>query len=62
MTAFPTERDPLIDKSNAKTTQPQKYPGPLEISKSNRYGILAAVWMATFLSVRESYLGPGSDL
>ena len=26
-------------------------PGPLEISRSNRYAILAGIWMATFLSV-----------
>jgi hypothetical protein len=28
--------------------------GPLEISRSTRYGILAGLWIATFLSV--SYL------
>ena len=26
-------------------------PGPLEISRSNRYAILAGIWTATFLSV-----------
>ena len=26
-------------------------PGPLEITRSTRYGILAGLWMATFLSV-----------
>ena len=25
--------------------------GPLEISRSNRYGILAGLWIATFFSV-----------
>ena len=25
--------------------------GPLEISRSNRYSILAGIWVATFLSV-----------
>ena len=29
-------------------------PGPLEISRSNRYAILAGIWIATFLSVSRS--------
>ncbi|KAJ7142080.1 vacuolar amino acid permease [Mycena crocata] len=60
--AAPTERDPLIKKpvihhvharSNAEGTEsapdPKRRLGPLEISARNRRGILAGVWMATFL-------------
>ncbi|TFK45918.1 vacuolar amino acid permease [Heliocybe sulcata] len=62
----PTERDPLIKNAqlqqslpgsaaapppNAQPDTPSKHPGPLEISRSTRYGILAGIWMATFLSV-----------
>lgn len=52
----PTEADPLIPHehpenlhTNGKITKHR--PGPLELSRSARYGILAGVWSATFLSV-----------
>ncbi|KZT18906.1 MFS general substrate transporter [Neolentinus lepideus HHB14362 ss-1] len=61
----PTERDPLIKNAqlqqslhgsavaplpDAQPEVPSKHPGPLEISRSTRYGILAGIWIATFLS------------
>ncbi|KAJ7932767.1 vacuolar amino acid permease [Mycena leptocephala] len=65
MANFQTEHDPLINRpQNAKpTTRAQignspQGPGPLEISKSNRYGILAGIWMATFLGALNSTLVP----
>ncbi len=42
------EHQPLLVRSFDLKKQP---PGPRDISRSNRYGILAGVWMATFLSV-----------
>ena len=33
--------------------------GPLEISRRTRWGILAGIWSATFLSVRLLLLCPG---
>lgn len=61
MAKQPTERDPLITLAepaehqsrdiNGKLSEPRRL-GPLEISKSTRYGILAGIWTATFLSVR----------
>lgn len=39
-----TERVALVQGVKAR-------PGPLDISKRNRYAILAGVWTATFLSV-----------
>ena len=51
----PTERDPLIKNARLSQTAPvtraQHKNGPLEISRSRRYGILAGIWSATFLSV-----------
>ncbi|KAJ7856901.1 major facilitator superfamily domain-containing protein [Mycena leptocephala] len=62
--AEPTERDPLIKKplavvqvnvtaesalSDRDDTVKQGQLGPLEISASNRRGILAGIWMASFL-------------
>lgn len=56
-----TERDPLLrspdtngqygdgDQSN-KDAAPT--PGPLELPRSAHIGILAGIWLATFLSVR----------
>ncbi|KAK0229165.1 major facilitator superfamily domain-containing protein [Armillaria nabsnona] len=45
-----TERDPLLP-TNVDETSEEKHPlGPLEISPSTRYGILAGIWAATFLS------------
>ncbi|KAG7453193.1 MFS general substrate transporter [Guyanagaster necrorhizus] len=50
MTTELTERDPLLPKDVDKTSE-EKHPlGPLEISPSTRYGILAGIWTATFLS------------
>ncbi|KAJ7041916.1 vacuolar amino acid permease [Mycena alexandri] len=49
-----TETDPLLHKArNAQPTESKvKGPaGPLEMSKSDQYAILAGVWMATFLGV-----------
>lgn len=53
-----TERDPLL-ASQPQGTQnghsvdghEKQGPGPRDISKSTRYGILAGIWAATFLSV-----------
>lgn len=53
-----TERDPLLAARNDIGTRkpPTNEPlGPLEISKSTRYGILAGIWMSTFLSVSLSF-------
>ena len=62
MSPVPSERDPLIPRRGSQTTgngeqQPTgkrvetRRPGPLEISKSTRYGILAGLWSANFLAV-----------
>ena len=61
-----SERDPLLlqDSNNDSGQQLQHGKsqkvvgrvvpvGPLEISRSTRYGILAGLWIATFLSVSE---------
>ncbi len=60
----PGERDPLLQVHSVQarsTTEvvatvnqgedPSKY-GPMDISRTTRYGILAGIWAATFLSVR----------
>lgn len=48
----PNERDPLLQAENGRSSHaPSKIPGPLEISKSTRHGILAGIWVATFLTV-----------
>ncbi|KAJ7232027.1 vacuolar amino acid permease [Mycena haematopus] len=51
--AEPTERDPLIKHSVVQTSTGEpgvKHRlGPLEISASNRRGILLGIWLATFL-------------
>ena len=31
-------------------------PGPLEISSASRHGILAGIWLAQFLSVRDFFI------
>ncbi|KAJ6509153.1 vacuolar amino acid permease [Mycena vitilis] len=55
MTSGPTERDPLIKKVAAEVNEEDAHSssvkrlGPLEITASNRRGILAGIWMATFL-------------
>lgn len=49
-----TERDPLLpatDTSLRTQDQSRSPVGPLEISQSTRYTILAGIWSATFLSV-----------
>ncbi|KAJ7612093.1 vacuolar amino acid permease [Roridomyces roridus] len=51
MASSPTERDLLLNK-------PVKSLGPLEISKSNRYGILTGIWLATFLGSLNATLVP----
>ncbi|KAJ6567003.1 vacuolar amino acid permease [Mycena capillaripes] len=64
MTTPPTEHDPLIPRNAKALTTPAqivKEPhslGPMEISKSNRCGILAGIWMATFLGALNSTLVP----
>lgn len=59
--AEPTERDPLLQSTatypdlppaDGAISQKIKKPlGPLEISKSTRWGILAGIWTANFLAV-----------
>jgi hypothetical protein len=57
-----TEQTPLLQaaatKAKAYTDSQQrnndidnKKPGPLELSRSTRYGILLGLWIANFLSV-----------
>ena len=55
-----SERDPLLQHpardsdqqdDGRKGVQGGRALGPLEISRSTRHGILAGLWMATFLSV-----------
>jgi hypothetical protein len=47
--SMPTnERQPLLEGSSSSKKHAQ---GPQDISRSNRFGILAGVWMATFLAV-----------
>ena len=56
-----SERDPLLHSdlgSLSSTTIAKQRPGPLEISKSTRTGILAGIWVATFLFVRHPWLAP----
>ncbi|KAJ8595827.1 MFS general substrate transporter [Rhizopogon salebrosus TDB-379] len=46
-----TERDPLlVNESGGVGHSKHRHPGPLEISTSARYGILAGLWSANFLS------------
>ena len=48
------EQDPLLlENGDGPRKDPSKryQAGPLEISKTTRYGILAGIWTATFLSV-----------
>ena len=53
------ERAPLLqDRDSGRQSQQgegqiciDRALGPLEISRTTRYGILAGLWMATFLSV-----------
>ena len=62
-----SERDPLLLQDSNDSGQQLQHAsgkgqkvvgrvvpvGPLEISRSTRYGILAGLWIATFLSVSE---------
>ena len=59
------EREPLLREANEAALPPgapavpvletvkdvKVRPGPLDISRTNRYAILAGIWTATFLSV-----------
>ncbi|KAM5542022.1 hypothetical protein V8D89_004332 [Ganoderma adspersum] len=50
---MPSERDPLLPQAESPKPDLSKRPGglgPMEISRSTRYGILAGIWTATFLS------------
>lgn len=49
-----SERDPLIPRTaSPEPAENKKFTkvGPLEISPTTRYGILAGIWVGTFLSV-----------
>lgn len=52
-----SERDPLLQHHEQQQGEGysrkgvNRAPGPLDISRSTRYGILAGLWMGTFLSV-----------
>ncbi|KAI0713744.1 MFS general substrate transporter [Earliella scabrosa] len=49
-----SERDPLIPRAESSARIDPKRPrklGPMEISRTTRYGILAGIWVGTFLSV-----------
>ncbi|KAI0628852.1 vacuolar amino acid permease [Trametes polyzona] len=51
--AIPSERDPLLARTPSTDPIHQKRMsrvGPMEISRGTRYGILAGIWAATFLS------------
>ncbi|KAI0062144.1 MFS general substrate transporter [Artomyces pyxidatus] len=57
---MPSERAPLLENGDSRScsappAQNHK-PGPMEISRSTRYGILAGIWVANFLSVRPATL------
>ncbi|KAJ7500461.1 major facilitator superfamily domain-containing protein [Mycena galericulata] len=61
----PTERDPLLRVSNpvdVENAQPdvnlKRRLGPLEISAPNRRGILAGIWLGTFLASLNQSLVP----
>ncbi|KAI0355184.1 vacuolar amino acid permease [Trametes cingulata] len=50
---MPSERDPLLARTSSPKPMAHKRLsriGPMEISKTTRYGILAGIWTATFLS------------
>lgn len=47
----PNEREPLLQAENGHTDGRGTSPGPMEISRSTRHGILAGIWVATFLTV-----------
>ncbi|KAF8061811.1 vacuolar amino acid permease [Lyophyllum atratum] len=63
MSTRPSETDPLLSRQVSADLVRQEVPrkaqvGPLEISRSTRYGILAGIWSATFLSALNSTLVP----
>ena len=56
-----TERDALLRSSNTNgqygagdesNKDAARTPGPLELPRNTRIGILAGIWLGTFLSVR----------
>lgn len=57
MSALQNERTPLLGNSNDRPTitsianEVDAEPGPREIASSTRYGILAGVFLGTFLAV-----------
>ncbi|KAF5387165.1 hypothetical protein D9615_002098 [Tricholomella constricta] len=58
-----SETEPLLSRQASTRLDGQEVPrkarvGPLEISRSTRYGILAGIWSATFLSALNSTLVP----
>ncbi|KAJ6462695.1 major facilitator superfamily domain-containing protein [Mycena vulgaris] len=63
MAHSPTERDPLIRKPSVQANveiaqvRPRRL-GPLEISASNRRGILAGIWLGNFLEALNLSLVP----
>ena len=64
MSPNPSESDPLIARTRTRasngegllTHDESRPPGPLEISRTTRYGILAGMWLANFLAVCPAYL------
>ncbi|KAF5311427.1 hypothetical protein D9611_011587 [Ephemerocybe angulata] len=69
MASKPSERDPLLprrvsgdedapDSETGKKAVKKGPLGPLEIPRSTRYGILAGIWTATFLSALNQTLVP----
>ena len=53
MSSNHSERDPLIARTctQASNGVESHRPGPLDISRTTRYGILAGIWSANFLAV-----------
>lgn len=54
-----SERDRLLPSSGQDVVTPglpasRRRPGPLDITRANRYGILAGIWVASFLGVRST--------
>jgi hypothetical protein len=64
MPETPSERDPLIQRNPSHTNNhhelpkrvESRRPGPFEISRTTRYGILAGMWSANFLAVCRTLL------
>jgi hypothetical protein len=61
-TAMSSERNPLLatpsqchaNAQNLEGVRKDEKLGPLEISRSNRWAILAGIWTANFLGVRRA--------